>query len=128
MEYNRIIVGTSVFIEFLRKKNKTKSELFKIPDETIIMISSVTLFELFAGATDKNKWKDVKDLTDDLFIIPFDKEIAEVAAKIMNDLREKNKMNEFRDIFIAATAFKFGLPVKTINKKHFERVSDLIVI
>ncbi len=77
------------------KKNKTKTELFKIPDKTIIIISAVTLFELFAGAIDEQKWRDVKNLTDDLLIIPFDKEISEEAANIAIELRRKNKIIEF---------------------------------
>jgi tRNA(fMet)-specific endonuclease VapC len=127
MEYSRILVDSSIFIDFLRKKDKTKTELFKIPDETNITISTVTLFELFAGATDEQKWKDVRELTDDLPIIPFSKEISEEAAKISHELRKKNKMIEFRDIFIAATARNNEIPVKTINKKHFERINNLKV-
>ena len=127
MEYSRILVDTSIFIEFLRKRNKTKTELFKILDDIIITISTVTLFELFAGAIDEQKWKDVKEITDDLPIIPFSKEISENAAKIFQALKLKNKMIEFRDIFIAATAVTNDIPVKTINKKHFERIDSLIV-
>ena len=128
MEYNRILIDTSIFIEFLRKKNKTKTELFKIPDGTIMYISTVTLFELFAGATDEQKWNDVKEITEDLLIISFDIEISKNAAKVVQQLRKKNKIIEFRDIFIAATALVNKLPVKTLNKKHFERVESLIVL
>ncbi len=128
MEYSRILVDTSIFVEFLRKKNKTKTELFKIPDDTIISISTVTLFELFAGATDEQKWKDVKELTDDLSIMPFNKVISENAAKIFQILKRKNKIIEFRDIFIAATAVTNEIPIKTLNKKHFERIDNLIVL
>ena len=128
MGHSRILVDTSVFIEFLRKHNKTNTELFKIPDSVIISISTVTLFELFAGAIDEHKWQDIKELTEDLPVIPFSKEISENAAKIFLKLRKKNKLIEFRDIFIAATAMTNGIPVKTLNKKHFGRIDDLIVL
>ena len=128
MEYSRVLVDTSIFIEFLRKKNKTKTELYKIPNETIITISTVTLFELYAGATNKQKWADVKELTDGLPIISFSKEISEAAAKISHELRRKNKIIDFRDIFIAATALSKDIPVKTTNTKHFERIAVLIVL
>lgn len=101
--------------------------MFKIPNETIITVSTVTLFELYAGATDEQKWEDVKKLTDGLPIISFSKEISEQAAKIYHELRRKNKILEFRDIFIAATAMSKEMPVKTMNKKHFERIVGLTV-
>lgn len=128
MEHSRILVDTSIFIEFLRKQNKTNTELFKIPDSIIISISTVTLFELFAGATDEHKWQDIIELTEDLPVVPFSKEIAENAAKIFQKLKQKNKIIDFRDIFIAATGITKGIPVKTLNKKHFGRIDDLIVL
>ena len=78
MEYSRILIDTSIFIEYLRKKNKKKTHLFKIPDPTIIVISAITL--------------------------------------------------EFRDIFIAATAITKKIPIKTLNKKHFIRINNLVVL
>ena len=89
MEYNRVLVDTSIFIEFLRKKNKSQTELFNIPDTTIIYISTVTLFELFAGATNKQKWKDIEELTQDLAIISFNQEIAQNAASIFWNSKQK---------------------------------------
>jgi len=37
-------------------------------------------------------------------------------------------MIEFRDIFIAATCIVNDLPVRTLNKKHFDRITGLHVI
>jgi predicted nucleic acid-binding protein len=43
-------------------------------------------------------------------------------------LRKENLLIEFRDIFIAATCLVNHLPIKTINKKHFERIKGLEII
>ena len=48
--------------------------------------------------------------------------------EIYHQLRQVNKMIEFRDIFIAATALVYNLPVKTLNKKHFARISGLSAV
>jgi len=48
-----------------------------------------------------------------------------IAAEVYHDLRKRNKMIEFRDLFIAATAIAHDLPVLTLNKKHFERIKGI---
>ena len=77
------------------------------------------------GATTPQKWVDVKILTEDLPVLPFTREISERAAIIFQELRKENKIIEFRDIFIAATALEHEQPVLTRNKKHFTRVKGL---
>jgi tRNA(fMet)-specific endonuclease VapC len=122
-----MVVDTSIFIEYLRAKDKKKSTLFTIPDATQLYISSVTMYELLMGATDENKQKDIKLLTEDLPVLPFDESVSKKAAEIYHQLRLDNNMIEFRDIFIAATCLVFELPLKTLNKKHFERIKGLII-
>ena len=51
-----MVIDTSIFIEFLRAKDKTKTALFLIPDDEQIFISSITLYELLMGS----KLKDFK--------------------------------------------------------------------
>ncbi len=128
MESSGMVVDTSIFIDFLRAKDKTKTALFQIPDATQISISSVTLYELLMGAYSPDKVNDIKLLTEDLPVLPFNEDVAHKAADIYHQLRQVNKMIEFRDIFIAATALVYNLPVKTLNKKHFARISGLSVV
>lgn len=120
-----MVVDTSIFIEYLRAKDKKKSILFAIPDSTQLFISSVTMYELLMGAIDENKQKDIKLLTEDIPVLPFDERVSKKAAEIYHQLRRQNKMIEFRDIFIAATCLAFELPLKTLNAKHFERIKKL---
>jgi tRNA(fMet)-specific endonuclease VapC len=120
-----MVVDTSIFIEYLRARDKKKSALFAIPDSTQLFISSVTMYELLMGATDENKQKDIKLLTEDLPVLPFDESVSKKAAEIYHQLRIDNNMIDFRDIFIAATCLVFELPLKTLNKKHFERIKQL---
>ena len=127
MERSGMVVDTSIFIEFLRAKDKTKTVLFQIPDDEQIYISSVTLYELLIGAYTPNKVNDIKILTDDIPVLPFNDDVASKAAEIYHQLRQKNKMIEFRDIFIAATCMVNNFPVKTLNKKHFDRIQELSV-
>lgn len=120
-----MVVDTSVFIDFLRAKDKKNTELFNIPNSKKIYISSITLYELYMGATDKQKWQDVKTLTEDLIVLPFDDNVSIKAAEIYHQLRKNNKLIDFRDIFIAATCLIHGLSIKTLNKSHFSRIKQL---
>ncbi|MBI2966622.1 MAG: type II toxin-antitoxin system VapC family toxin [Bacteroidetes bacterium] len=128
MENRKMVVDTGIFIEYLRAKNKTGTTLYNFPDNTEIYISVVTLFELYIGATTTEKWNDVKKLSDGIEIVPLSSEIAEEAAFIFLELKKDNSIIEFRDIFIAATARKLQIPVKTFNKDHFGRIRNLKVL
>lgn len=125
MASSRMVADSSIFIEFLRASDKSKTKLYQLPDNTELYISAVTQYELLMGATDEIKKRDVEILTTPLLILPFTKQIAEKSAEIYHNLRLKNKMIEFRDIFIAATAIVHDLPVLTHNTKHFERIDGL---
>jgi predicted nucleic acid-binding protein len=128
MERTGMVVDTSIFIEFLRAKDKTKTALFLIPDTNHIYISAVTLYELLIGANTPEKVNDIKILTQDLPVLSFNEDVAIRAAQIYLMLRQQNKMIEFRDIFIAATCIVNNLPVKTLNLKHFERIDGIIIV
>lgn len=123
-----MVIDTSVFIEFLRKKDKTNTILYSISEVDPLAISSVTLYELLMGATDSKKLYDIQLLTEDLLILPFDDRVAAKSGEIYHQLRKENKMIEFRDIFIAATCIIYKMPLKTLNTKHFERISGLNVL
>jgi predicted nucleic acid-binding protein len=123
-----MVIDTSVFIEFLRKKDKTNTILYSISEVDPLAISSVTLYELLMGATDSKKLYDIQLLTEDLLILPFDDRVAAKSGEIYHQLRKENKMIEFRDIFIAATCIIYQMPLKTLNTKHFERISGLNVL
>ncbi|MEM9857411.1 MAG: type II toxin-antitoxin system VapC family toxin [Bacteroidota bacterium] len=125
MEIRRMVVDTGIFIDYLRARDKSKTILQDLPDNVELYISSITLYELYMGAISAQKWVDVKTLTEDIPVLPFTKTIAEKAAIVYQELKKENKIIEFRDIFIAATALVHDLPILTRNKKHFTRVDGL---
>lgn len=123
-----MVIDTSVFIDYLRAKDKTKTRLQNLPEDAVIYVSSVTLYELYMGAFTPQKWVDIQTLTDGIPVLSFSQEVAEKAAIIFQELKKTNKLIEFRDIFIAATAIVHHLPVVTRNGKHFKRIKELTVI
>ncbi|MDO9581418.1 MAG: type II toxin-antitoxin system VapC family toxin [Bacteroidales bacterium] len=83
-----MVVDTSIFIEFLRAKDKTKTVLFQISDDEQIYISSVTLYELLMGAYTPIKVNDIKILTEDIPVLPFNEDVATKPSKNYNQMTE----------------------------------------
>ena len=122
-----MVIDSSIFIEYLRAANKANTTLQKLPDQSLLYVSSVTLYELYMGATTQAKWVDVQTITEDITVLSLDQAVAEKAALIYQQLKKANQLIEFRDIFIGATALVHQLPVLTKNGKHFQRIPGLNV-
>ena len=120
-----MVGDTNIFIAYLRATKKEKTWLQQLPDDTELFISAATRYELLMGATDDRKKRDVELLTGPLPTLPFSKAVADKAAGIYHSLRSKNRMIEFRDIFIATTALENGLPILTTNRRDFSNVEGL---
>jgi len=99
-----MVIDTGIFIEFLRKRDKSKTILASLPINTSLFVSAVTVYELMMGATDLEKKNDVEILLEGIPVLPFNNEVSLKAAEIYHSLRRRNLMIEFRDIFIASTA------------------------
>jgi tRNA(fMet)-specific endonuclease VapC len=123
-----MVVDTGIFIDHLRAKDKTKTSLYGIFEREDLYLSSVTLYELMAGATSQTKKEDILLITSNFQVLEFSKAVAFRAAEIYQQLKKDNQLIEFRDIFIAATSLEFDYPVLTLNKKHFQRIKGLNLI
>ncbi len=128
MAAGNLVIDTGIFIEYLRVKDKTRAVLYNIPDEINLFISSVTLYELYMGATTDDKRKDIQILIEDVAVLPLNDEVAIKAADIYHDLKKANQIIDFRDIFIAATCVVYNFPLKTINTKHFNRIAEVTLL
>jgi predicted nucleic acid-binding protein len=127
MAVRKVLIDPSVIIGFLRKKERKVTTLWKALNADLCFISSITVFELYCGATDEVKKRDLEKLLPFFTVIDFNESIAEKSAAIFNDLKKQNMIIEFRDIFIAASAIDNNLELITHNKKHFKRIKQLIV-
>jgi len=122
-----MVIDTSIFIEHLRAKDKSKTKLYSIRDYTPKFTTSVTIYELFVGAGTSVHSEDIKLVLSGIDILPFDEQTAIKAAAIFRDLKKENQLIEFRDIFISAICITNSLPILTLNKKHFSRIEGLSI-
>jgi predicted nucleic acid-binding protein len=114
-------------IDFFRKKKKKKSLLYRIQQTHKIYASSISEFEFLAGVKDE-RVISLKHFFNKINVLPFDSNASIIASSIYKDLKTRNQIIEFRDIFIAATAIANDLPISTLNLEHFNRVKDLRIL
>ena len=120
-----VVVDSSLLIEYFRAKDKSTTRLARlIRDGLRMALSVVVLFEILAGA-DADQRDFWKGFLRGAVRLPFDERIAEIAADLFRQLRQKSVNVGSCDVFIAATAIANGLPVATLNRKHFESIEGL---
>lgn len=121
MNKMQLLVDTSVMIDYVRKPLKEEALFFRLGQSHSLFIAAVTEYEFLLGRNLLNAnftnstMKQVKTL-------PMDSPVAMVAVEINHVLKRHNLLIGTNDIFIAATALHYDLPLATFNQKHFSRL------
>lgn len=119
----RYILDTSVVIDFLRRRDKENTLLYKV-SENELLVSIVTHTELFSGKSiweDNEARKTVEDLLSEVDIIPLTSEISAKAGYI----KAYSGLTSIIDAIIAATAIIENTPLVTLNQKHFVDIPEI---
>jgi tRNA(fMet)-specific endonuclease VapC len=125
MENEKLLIDTSILIDYFRRTDKEKSRLIHhFRRFQKIYITSITEFEIYNGATDVHKEFWDKMLTR-IIVLDFDSLAAREAARIVSELKPKRKTIDKPDLFIAAIAIVNGLTFDTLNIKHFIHIANL---
>lgn len=125
-----VVLDTSIIIEHLRLSKDRESSLINIiqkcPNESLA-ISSITIQELYEGQSTRDDRKErlLIETINPLILLPYTKEIAQLAGIIARDL---NEPIEIADAAIAATTILNKAKLATLNTKHFRNISDLIFL
>lgn len=123
----KILLDTSVIIDFLRLPNKNKSLLYKlVKHKHHLYITLMTHAELYAG---KSVWQSKKaadelELTfSGLTILTLNTKVTRAAGK----LRAQYGVN-LVDCIIAACAIENNLEFATRNIREFKKIKELNII
>ncbi len=125
MATKRVLLDTTLLIEFLRKRNKNKTVVRKMSDEYLFDISVLSRFEVEIGLKSDLQRSEYRLLLGRLTVLPLDQPSIEQAVETYTYLRRQNRTIELPDLLIGATALRHRLPVATLNKKHFSRIPHL---
>ena len=118
----RIVADTSVLIDFLRAKEADKSLFYQLNQENYLIISLITVAELYSGksAQTKSGKTRLNSVFEGLEIKIPDMEDAIRAGEI----RYRYQLG-IMDAFIASLALKLNIPLITLDQKAFSRIKNL---
>lgn len=126
-----VCLDSDFIINALRNKRDAGRKLVQIKQEgEPLFTTAINTFELFKGLKENKREKEIETLNDFLFgvdILDFDFESSEKAAQIFNTLKEQGNLIDIADILIASIAISNNQPLLTENKKHFDRIKELVL-
>jgi len=128
MADERVLADTSLFIEHLRARDKTKTSLYRLTRSAEVETCAIVAAEVFYGArnaaSEQKAWSVLQPFT----IHPFTVEMAARQCTVLPELVRRNRVPDIRDLMIAVTALEVDAPVATLNPSHFEAIVALAVV
>lgn len=119
----KVVVDTSVAIDFLRRRTAKKSIFAILSGKVELVISLITVAELYTGKSVWNNQQQQKLVEEMLLGV-------EIITPTLDTAREAGRLRaantlSLADAFIAALAIKLKLPLATLDTKDFSQIKEL---
>lgn len=126
-----VIVDTNV-LSYMYKSHELAQQYVGYLQDKDLAMSFISLGELLAGA-EIDKWglvrrERLRQFIDGHAVLESNYAVAEHYASIMSCLRALGCPASDNDVWIAATAVAYGLPLVTHNRRHFEAIPRLELV
>ncbi len=120
-----ILCDTNILIDLLRLNPVRIGQVDRfLPGQ--LAISLVTEAELINGARNQSELRGIRQNVAGCIVLPLTESIGQAAIDLMYQYRLSHSL-DFADALIAATAIAHGLPLFTLNRKHFQYLPGLII-
>jgi len=123
-----IVADTDIIIDFFTDAPPFAQAVSKLIKENKLAITSVSVFELYAGITGKKRLKQIEDFVKNIYVYPLNLIEAAIAGKIFTELKANGSLIGNQDILIAGICIANSLTLLTRNVTHFEIIKDLKLI
>lgn len=120
-----VILDTDVIIDFFSGIEPIASTAANLIKQDRLALTSVSVFELYAGITGKKRLKQIDDLIWAIPVLPLKKEDAKIASQLYTDLEKGGKLIGNQDILIAGICINHDTPLLTRNIKLFSIIPRL---
>ena len=120
----RVLVDTSVWIEFFKANSSVSNNLELLLIEDSVEICGVVLFELLQGIKSESEKLKIKEILLNLPYVEINKNIWQKSAEISLNIKKKGYTIPFSDILIGTLAIENNFSVFTLDK-HFELIPEL---
>jgi len=121
---DRILVDTTIWIEFFRSNSETGRFLEKLLIKNAIWICGVVMFEVLKGIKSENEKSKILSLLAGLPYVEMTKALWQSAAVLSASLKKRGLNLPLSDIFIATIAIENDLSVFTLDN-HFKQIPSL---
>lgn len=121
---DRLLFDTDVLVAYLRGQEESESFL-EARSETLL-VSAVTVAELFAGVREGRERTALSTFLNAFEVVPITAEIAQRGGLLRRDFGRSHNTG-LADALIAATALEAGARMVTLNAKHFPMLPDHLV-
>lgn len=119
----KIVIDTSVYVNYLRTKKGLYPYLIDLSQNTTLYTPSIVIMELWAGISMNNdeSVQDVKRMLRPTKTISLNRQLAQKSG----DLLRNKQVADSEDAIVAATAIYLKAQLATQNVKHFKSVPNL---
>jgi tRNA(fMet)-specific endonuclease VapC len=122
----KILIDSSVIIDFLRRKDKENTLFAKLVEKYDLVVSLISVTELYSGKSIQEQ-ETAKKILDDI-ISGMEIYIPNIEiALFAGSLRAKYQLS-LADSYIASTAIVNDFSLTTLDTKDFSKIKDLKMI
>lgn len=123
-----VLLDTDVF-SFLWQDRPEAAPYRPLVTGRIGVLSFTSVAEAHYGAR-RRRWgerrmAELEAALSPYLVLPYNRELAALWGHLRAELEAKGTPTGTNDLWIAATALSYGLPLITNNRRHFERVPGL---
>ena len=120
------LADTDILIAAIRGNEMAKGVLRKY--NRSLIISAITVAELYVGATSNEKKKIVEQILADHELIELNKAITETAIRLIKEYNTPTRKLLLADAFIAATCIEHKAGLLTFNTKDFHFIKGVKLV
>lgn len=124
---NLVLIDTSVWIEYFRKKNPVFNQINELAENQRLTSLKLIMAELIQGARSQSEIDVINDLAEVATILSEPLDAWQKAGKLSYDLRRDGKTVGLADCYIAVVGQAYGSFLYSFDK-HFEIISGSIDI
>jgi hypothetical protein len=124
---DKILVDTSAWIEFFRKKEPWYSAISGLMDDKRICCSGIILAELIQGAKSEKELGVLRDFRHVFEFLDESVDLWQAAGELSNTLQRKGKSVGLSDCYLAVSAKTHKVKILTLDK-HFDIIKGAVSI
>lgn len=121
------LLDTSIFVDLYKKRAAANEYVGTRLRSGRLAVHAAVAAELLAGVRNRNELRELDLLLDAAKVIAPSERDWTLALRLCRVHRLANG-TDWVDCLVAATALRLGVPVATVNEKHFRPIRGLRVV